>query len=114
MVLPAPKAQTKARDKKGLHVTTLLPLLLRVKSLTINICFGVSPFLDLCVILSYMAIFDHKSVVRWLRKTESRRAEDGGRRLEVRKQRTEGNTEVPDRKRVVISLRKNSVKFHDI
>ena len=49
MVLPAPKAQTKARDKKGLHVTTLLPLLLRVKSLTINICYRVTDFSELYI-----------------------------------------------------------------
>src|ERR1022692_1672752 len=65
--------------EKGLHVTALLPILLPVKSLTINDVIDVSPFLDLCVSLSSMAIFDHKSVVRWWRKTESRgRRTEGG------------------------------------
>src|ERR1039457_7021759 len=52
LVLPAPKAQTKTWDKKGLHVTALLPQMLRVKSLTINDVTDVTPFLDLCIDLS--------------------------------------------------------------
>ena len=64
--------------EKGLHVTDLLPILLPVKSLTINNVADVTDFSDLCINLSYMAIFDHKTVVRWWPKTESQRSEVRG------------------------------------
>ena len=41
-----------SEGQKGLHVTDLLPILLPIKSLTINDVTDVTPFLDLCVNLA--------------------------------------------------------------
>ena len=78
-------------------------LLFRVKSLTINICFGVSPFLDLCVNVSYMAIFDHRG----------QRSEIGERRLEDNSAFRISPNHLADNVFTVV-IYKNSVKFHDI
>jgi len=49
--------------KKRLHVTGLLPILLPIKSLTVNDVTDVTPFPDLCINIALLAIFDHKSVM---------------------------------------------------